>query len=541
LDGRNLTIQQFRDLQEKFTLWKMQNPKRSSSDELQALMRLYEIHNYGITSKDLALGKTVDWVQQDGQYHRVEAAVSGIFYCDPNQRGSLPQCHFNRASFKMSKDGQRMSYKQYIRDAQLVKEERLEKLEDIKLATAHDTGVDTGSGKSLMESALDTGFGSSSGVVRPVFMNMLLELVSLKAFMKNFVNIEAMDSMSFYYPMKTSAVQDHAAMHRATGLPTAEGRAGMDYGIEYDRYEINGWKYLRHAELTDEVNELVGKFLNVQSHYVEDLSEGMALLWDWPIVEGIQDMMVKGMWRRPKKGAPITWIKTDEIPFGKASVLTTNAKSSNLFQDQSGSTNDGKIYEPSVTTTEEFDYHNSTARAGTSGADELYEGVIALATLLKKKRSKIEYIILTDSRMTERMFKDSRFLDARLQTGNPRFQDETGFIGRISIGGSSSQTDIWEAPEGLFNVRATDDDTPTEVLPIIAGRYGRGWTHGVFTPASMRVDKGFEVVTDAGVGDSEVLRDNETTVITTSSKGSSWPGDYHDFAILWQCFAITHS
>lgn len=537
---RKFTLAEFKAMQERFALWKMENPKATSSEELIALMRLYEIHNYGVTSKDLTLGKSIDYIYEDGAYRRVEAAVNGIFYCDPNKRGELPTCMFNRAKFKLSDDGKRLSFKEFVRDAESLKTERLEKLEEIRLSVA-DTGTATASGKSLLESAIDTGFGSSSGVIRPVFMNMLLELVSIQAFMKNFVSIEPMDDATFYFPMKTSVVTDDSNMTR-TALPTPEGLAGTDHSISYDRYEINAWKFLRHAELTDEVNELIGKFINVQSHYVEDLAQGQALLWDWPILEGILTMIVRGTWRRPKKGTPWTWDITTEIPWGKASVLTTNAKLNYLFQDMSGTAlTDGIIYEPAVTTGNEFKYDSSTVRQGSTSEDETYEGIMALASLLKDKNSALEYVILSDSKQTERLFKDGRFLDARMMTGNPKFQDERGYLGRVAIGGSSTQTDVWEAPNGLVEAWDSDDTPTADVLtPIIGGRYGRAWHHGVLTPLNMRVDRGMEVKA-AGVGSANVLRDNETMVITTSTKGSSWPGDYHDAAILWQALADGHA
>lgn len=532
--------EEFQVLNDKMTRVKLQNPKISPTEELRTLMRFYEKHLYGVSSRDLTLGKTVDFVENnDGTYTQIEADCQGYFERDGNDPSGPLTCHFEMSKFK-EVDGKRLTYKEYLRDGKVIKSNRDEmiKLADAPQTTILDMG---GAGSSLLETGVLTGFGTATGVVPPRWVNWLMELVSLKAFMKNFVTIQPMDEMQIMFPLKTSKLEDDSEL-QATALPTQEGRAGTEHAIVWANWQINGWKYLRYAELTNEVAEMLDKYLNVTSKYSEELAEGHALLWDYPINYGIQQMLVKGTWRYPQFTPPSTYAweegsgTAEPIPFGSASVLTTNAKKNYLFQDLSGGS-DGTIYEPSVTTTEEFEYDSSTARAGSGAGDEIPEGLMALGSLLKEKGSQMDFVIFTDSRITERYFKDDRVQSLDYNLGDPKFQDERGYLGKVAIAGSSTFVDLWEAPPNLIPARDTDDTVADAAYPIFGGKYGEVWNHGVYSPISLRVDEGFEAKSD---GVATRIRPTESKVLTTSSKGSSWPGDYHHVAILWAMLDDAH-
>ena len=537
MDGKPFVGSEFQMMSNRIALWDMQNPNAKPRERLRFLLAQYEKHNWGVSSRDLALGKSVDYVKDGDKYLKVESDVRGYFYCNPNTKGDLPECHVERTRFKLA-NGKRMSEKEYLIDSRREQDGRNFKLTYTITPDVHTTGEQTDvSSKSVMESAIPTGFGSTSGIITPVYMNMLMELMSFHAFMTPFVTVQPMPSMSFYFPIKLTKVESDPDYQLAS-KPTPEGRAGMSgYEIDWTKWEVNGWKYLRHFELTDEISELMGQFLPVTQKYIEDMGIGMAMLWDYSIVEGMQQMLLSGYWRYPKytAGTPgdYAWVVNEkEIPWGKASVLTTNAKYNYLFQDLSGGTYDGKIYYPGSTTGDEFEYQTSGyARLQTTTADDLIEGILALGTLLKNKGSTLEYVILTDSLQTERLFRDANMRNLQIRTGDLKFQDATGYLGKLAIGGSVSYVDLWEAPVGHIPSRATTDAAPITVYPIIGGKYGMAWNQGIFSPLTMRIDEGFEAVADAG--SVARLRPTQSKVTTASSKGSSWPGDYHHLVILW--------
>lgn len=545
-EGRKWKRPEFIHMQNRQAAWRAENPGASPSEDLLTLQRLYEQHNYGVTSRDLTLGRSIDYVEEDGNYYRVESQVRGYFQGNPNRLGDLPECHFVRTRWKVE-NGKKMSYNEYVIDSQIQKSLRDE---EIKLAAGvpdpHTTSEQTGvTSKSLMHTAVESGFGSTDGVITPVFMNMLLELVSHKAFFKNFINVQPMPTMSFYFPMCHSRVQDVTIdgtieAFDQDALPTPEGRAGEDFEIDWGKWEVNGWKYLRHFELSNEIGEMIGQYIGVGQKYLEYIAEGMSLLWDWPIFLGIQTMLTRGVWRYPRlSSGTYTWYTTGTksiaIPWGSASVLTTNAKKNYLFQDLA--TGAGKIYEPSVTTTEEFVYQLSTARDYSATTDTLIEGIMALASLMDEKHSQLQYIILTDSVQKENLFRDADMRNLTIRSGEAKFQSEDGYLGQIAIGGSSSFVDLWIAPHGFVpsvtgDTTATTYTTGTTLYPIFGGKYGGGWNQGVFTPFNLRVDDGMESRTD---GDSvNRLRPTETKVTTASQKGSSWPANYNDVVILWE-------
>jgi hypothetical protein len=150
-----------------------------------------------------------------------------------------------------------------------------------------------------------------------------------------------------------------------------------------------------------------------------------------------------------------------------------------------------------------------------------------MATMLKEKGSKLEFLTIPPT-ITERIVSDPRFLETIQATGNPAFQNEAGYLGQIAIGGSNSRVDLWEYDPALVGTKQSSDSTPVTWLPVWGGRYGMSWNNGTWLPIYFRVDDGFEVKVDHGIDSTqEVLRPNETRVITAGSAGTSFPGDFN--------------
>lgn len=507
------------------------HPQSSPTERMILLNRLYEKYHYSVTSRDLARGYEIDYVKQDGKVLKLTNQVDGGFAVGgAGSRGvaALPIALYRRTRWKL--DGKPMTVAEFHRDRDIQREINL-----VDQRTSDDILT---KGKALLDHAgIDTGFGAEPGVISPVFTDLMLRKASEEAQFKAFVRQVPMPAMNFYFPLKTTVPTDDAeATPPAFGLtaePTAEGRAGVDYHISFSNFFVNGWKFLRHASLTRETMELLARWITVQNEYTGDLALGMSLLWDYPISEGWYSMLTAAKWRRFETGGG-TWSDEEFVPLSGTAgdaILTANAKKHILMQDLTPlSGNYGKIYEPDVTLA--LKWQASTLRNYSTGTDDVYELIVALMTLLKDKHSRGEFVAFP-SVITERLVNDPRFLETIQATGNPAFESESGFLGQIAVGGSNKRIDAWEYDSALIGVKQSVGDTTAATwLPIFAGRYGQTWNHGTWLPFYLRVDDGFEVVTNAGVGGTpEVLRPNETRVITAGSAGTSFPGNFTDLVM----------
>lgn len=519
----------YKRIQVQFVSYKYQHPQASATEMLIGLHRLYEREMYGVSARDLVRGYQVRY-QRDpddpNKVYKLKSKVRGLFLSSLNGVGdpnSFPSAVYERDEWKIE-DGKHMTEKMFYHDLQAQRE--------INLAVEY-TSRDMGDGESLLESGIDTGYGSTTGVITPVFQDLMLRLAAEKTMWKNFVSLIPMPDMTFYFPMRNSIVSDNTTAVAFDSVATGEGLAGLDIAIKYTKWEVNGWKFLRHFEITDEVRLMLGKFINVQADMVADLAQAHALLWDYSIAYGMKSMLVTGLWRRWDETATASFKDSDtEIPFGKASVLLGNAKLSYLYQDMT--TGAGKIYEPSATTGEEFVYDDSVARAGSAATDELLEGISALGTLLENKGSELQFVALPSSK-AELLFNDPRIANQTINTGITEFSSENGYLGRVNIIGTSTQVDVWKYNTDVHPASYEDDDpvTTKTLFPVWGGSYGKFWALGTYTPYYMRIDDGFEVIDGAGVGAGGVLRSNETSVFTSGSRGSSWPLDYHHLGCLW--------
>lgn len=520
----------YKRIQKQFLAYRCQHTKASPTELLIGMHRLYETEMFGVSARDMVRGYQVKYETDPSdptKVYKLKSKVRGLFLSSANgvpDPTSFPTAVYERDDWKVE-NGKFMNQKQFYHD--------LESQRAINL-TAEYTARDMGDGASLLDSGIDTGYGTSTGVITPIFQDLMLRLAAEKTMWKNFVTLVPMPDMTFYFPMRNSKVTDNSTEVSATAAVTLEGRAGLDINIKYTKWEVNGWKFLRHFEITDEVKLLLGKFLNVQGDLVEDLAQAHALLWDYSIAYGMKSMLTAGLWRRWDQTSTAGFKDSDtEIPFGAASVLTTNAPSNYLFQDLSAGSA-GKIYTPSVVTTEEFEWENAVARAGSTDADELLEGISALGTLLEGKGSKLEFIALPSNK-AELLFNDPRISNQNIVTGITQFESENGYLGRLNIIGTSTMVDVWKYnndvhPDGF----ASDDGTPVQLYPVWGGSYGKFWALGTYTPYYLRIDDGFQVMDDTGVVNGvDVLRSNETSVFTSGSRGSSWPLDYHHLGCLW--------
>lgn len=529
--NKDMSKQQYEAFTKRYMLLAGANPNMSPTQKLITLSRMYEEYHYGITTKDLARGyseRTV-WDESSKKWITLHSRCRGSFVFGGHKNNAPnndPVLIFERAGFRRADDGFK-EYNEVIRDAQVDS--------DIKLtAAAESTYRDMGDGSSLMETSVDTIYGSSTGIITPVLVDRMLRLTAEKVMAKNFATVVPMDSMMFYYPIRNSRVTDNSTAVSATAKATAEGRAGLDINVKYTKWEGNGWKFLRHAEITNEIEEIVAKFINVSQDLSDDLALGHALLWDYSCFNGWYDMITRGYWRRWDKGDDAFTSGSDldetEIPFGAASVLTTNAKKNYIFQDGT----DGKIYEPAVTTGNEMKFDSSTLLAGSTTSDLLMEGIAEACHKLKVKGGIPEFVLLPQ-KLSRILFKDARLINTQILTGTTKFQDENGYLGRVNIIGTTSTVDVWEYPEELFGQQTLDDVSACKADVVFVGSYGKFWNLGVFSPFYLRVDEGYEVVADRGVTTGfSTLRSNETKVLTSGSKGSSFPGDYHHLVcLLW--------
>jgi hypothetical protein len=517
------------DLQKRYVEYMQLHPNMTQTERLILLNRTLEKAHYGVTMRDLARGYEIDYVQDSNskKWMEVTSAVDGVIKVGgtgndtPN---SDPTVAFHRTSWKVT-NGKPMSYMELVQDKKIKREINL-------AASEHTTASDiAAAGTALLEhEGIDTGFGATPGVITPRFVDMMMKKFSETTVFKNFVTMFPMPGMTFYYPIKTTVPTDDAGTAFDVA-PTPEGQAGLEYAMSFTKYLINGWKHLRHAGLTDELLDLLSGFIPVQAEYVEDLGEVMAFLWDYAIAEGMFNMLYTAKWWRPGTAGTV-WAAEEFVPLAGAAgvnILAGNAKKHFLWQDISGvAADDGKIFEPHGTTTDE--YETGVLRGGSSTTDTPFELVLALATLLKDKKSKCEYVAWP-TKITELISRDARFLEMIQATGSIQFQSENGYLGQIAIGGTNGRTDVWEYDSSLLDTKLTGDVGTWPMLPIFAGKYGRAWNLGMYTPLYMRVDDGREVVAAIGTGDSNVTRVNETRVITAGTKGSSFPGNFNDLVM----------
>jgi len=521
--NKPMTDDYFKALGMNLKLYIDSHPNTTMSLRRLQSNRLLEKYHYGVTSRDLDRGYEVAYVEQDGKYFRIQNQLQGAFVVggEGNNSTDAPvQAKYARTKFKQV--GKGMSVREVCLDKQIMHEINL---------TDVTTGTDpAGAGVATLDHlGIDTGFGATPGVILPSWMNEMLRKNSEAPRFQNIVRDFPMQSMTFRFPNKTTIPSDSTAVD-ATEAPTAEARAGQDYAISFEPFDVNGWKFLLHSVLSREMLDMISKFIPIQSEYIEDLALAHALLWDYSIGEGLFQMLWTATWRRFVSGSG--WTDSEFVPLSGTAgdaILGANAKKHYVFQDTTpGSANYGKLYEPLTATPTK--YLTSLLRGDSTATDDIYEGILALATLQKNKKSALEFVMIPP-RITELLMKDSRFLSNFEQTGNPQFQTESGFLGQIAIGGSAGRVDLWEyQPEQLI-AKVTTDTTPANMDVIYGGRYGRSWNLGRWLPTYFRTDDGREVVA-RGIGGTSVVRPNETTIITAGSAGSSFPGNHQDLSML---------
>lgn len=529
--------QEYRAIQEKYFRYCEDHPDLTTTEKFIALNRLYEKAHFGVTSRDLARGYEIEYDKQpNGKTVKLKNSVHGRFIVggDGNRGvGADPVAQYTRTRWEPASG--ELSEITVNRDKEVTRHIAL-------AASEHLTSTDilTTGDKLLDHRGIDTGFGGATGVIAPEYVNMLLEKAGAKAMFKNFANIVPMPSMTFYYPLKVSSILDNADIAAAT-YPTKEGYAGTEFAISYDKWLVNGWKYLRHAGLSVELIQMLSRFINVRGDYINDMRDAMTLLWDFTIAEGLWSMMTTAKWRRPESGGA-TWSDEEFVPLSAAGTILTgagNAKKYIVYQNLKPDSLDyGLIYE-AADSANHLKFQSSTLRPGSEVNDDLYELIVAMGTMLKNNRSKMEFFMAPPI-ITEYFMRDSRFLDMTMSTGNPAFQGENGYLGQISIGGSSQKVDVWEYETDVLGAKATTDTVPIVVYPVFAGAYNRFWNMGIFSPTYMRVDDGMEVKA-VGTGGVDVIRPNETRVITVGSRGSSFPGDMHHLVLGLINLTVDHT
>jgi hypothetical protein len=169
-------------------------------------------------------------------------------------------------------------------------------------------------------------------------------------------------------------------------------------------------------------------------------------------------------------------------------------------------------------------YQSSTLRANylSPAGSNIFDFIVDLAEMMKNKNRKLEWVALTSVAATM-LSKDDRFINSQYKTGNVRFQDETGFMGRVPIGGTSTFVDVWAIPDGALAAKTTADSPALAITGMIfGGEYRKTGIIAPYAPFSLVVDDGFEVV---AVDTVNVLRRNDTKVLTSKSVQAVAPWD----------------
>jgi len=455
--------------------YKLQNPKASNTDIMIRMQELLSLGHYGITPREMTLG------------YRKNPKKPGYGFYLENPGYEFQFCIDPKPVFKVGKE---FKFEQ---------------------TTSGDTPP-------LIQNPLTGGsYGGATGIIPPYWYDVMLRKTSRYTMAKNIAMTFMMRSLVGQAPIKVTKVDD--TVDAGTFTPTAEGRAGIDYNNTYEVHKFDAYKYLLHSGLTWEVMIALEGMIDVQADVIDDLALAHALLVDMDFWEGQYSAIVAGKYRRWETGA---WGATEEIPLGSASVLTTNAKKHRLFFDLTS----GKTYYPAVGAGNENKYHSSTLRESykSPSGSAVFDFIVDIAEQMKNKNRKLEWIAVT-SGVTTMLSKDDRFLNTQFDTGNIRFQDESGYLGRIRLGGSGGTVDVWEIPNNAIAAKTTADTPTVSIVDMIfGGEYRKTGIIAPFAPFSLFVDKGFEVKA-VGVGGSGVLRMNDTAVITTKSVQAVLPWD----------------
>lgn len=536
---KELTDEQYIALQEKLLAYTDAHEHVSPTERMIAMCRLLEKARYGVTSRDLARGYEIDYAEEDGRIFELRSSLRGHFGVGrgvDNIGTDEPIALYQRTKWNVK--GKPMAVTEFYRD--------IERKRQIGLAAEeHTTASDIqGAGAALLEhGGIDTGYGAAAGVITPAYMDMMLRIVSEEAMFKNFVYTMPVQKAAFYFPLKTTKPSDDTSAVGAAIDPTAEGRAGLEFAMSFLSFYVSCWKHLRHAGLTIELLDLLKGYIDLKREYITDLAIAHGLLWDYSCAEGMHNMITTAKWRRPETAGP-SWSDEEYVPLvdvatGAEIIGSGNPEKHFLWQDLTPGAGYGLIYNPHDTTPTK--YETSDLRSGSSAGDDFFELVIALAQLAKNKGSKLEYIAIPGS-MCETWAKDARFLDTTKTTGNPAFQNEKGYLGQISIGGSNQRVDLWEYNTALTLAKESTDTTPRAYEVIYGGMYGKAWAQGILTPFYLRVDDGYEVLArGTGGTPSDVIRINETRVITAGSRGTSFPLDYHHLVLGFIVKTFAHA
>jgi hypothetical protein len=521
----------YKNIQLKYVSYLNAHPDMTPTERFIVLNRLMEKAHFGVTSRDLSRGFEVEYVQDEDAILKLTNRVQGHFHVGGPGNDSVdadPKVIYQRTKWDVER---RLTLKDYMIDCVSQRQINLAQEE-------HYTSTDVqGAGTALIDHlGIDTGYGATPGVILPQFVNMMLRKVAEKTVFTKFCRTFPMPAMNFTFPLKTTKPSDDTSAVGPTLMPTKEGRAGLDYAMSFSRYQVNGWKHLRHAVLSVELIDLLREFLNIQGEYTADLAELIALLWDYSIAEGLWSMIWAAKWRRPDVSGA-AWADSEYVPLAGASganILLGNHQNHMLYQDlKPGSSQYGYVYNPVYENgvSDATEYLTATLRDNSGAGDDIFELIGCLGTLLKNKGSEIQYVAWPPI-ITEFLIRDGRFLETIQATGNPAFQSETGYLGQIAVGGSNKRVDCWEYDGSLLSAKATTDSTPYPITGIFAGKYADAWNLGVYSAPYLRVDDGREVVARVDDGSAvSTVRPNETRILTVGSRGSSFPGNYADIVL----------
>jgi len=289
----------------------------------------------------------------------------------------------------------------------------------------------------------------------------------------------------------------------------------------YTLWQMDAYKYKYHSGLTMEVLEVVQAYIQFVADLTGDMRLAYDLLIDQDYFESQYEAINQGKIRRWNGSA---WAFATEIAQTTAAVMAANAPKHVLWY----STVDKLFYTPSVTPGDENKFQASTVHADAPTNALLLDLPLWAAGLMKKKGARAEYYNFHPD-LIPIMASDPRWNNLQVRSGNIVFASEQGYLGKFFLGGTQSQSDVWELPQGVLDAKVTADVGAYKIYPVLVGEYGRSGVIAPWIPVNMTMDKGFEVKTIDAVS---VLRPNDTEVFTLTGHQAVMPWDINGLSIV---------
>lgn len=366
-------------------------------------------------------------------------------------------------------------------------------------------------------------FGASTGLVPVTWLDDMIREASRITMATKFARTFPMVGPVDQAPIKKVKAEDWMG----SVTPVKEGRAGVDVEGGYALWNFDAYEYLYHSAISLRLLDAVGNRLPIREDLVADMAELYQLMVDQDYFESQWAGIIFGKIRRWTGSA---FANNADVAQGAAPFIGANAPKHIVFYNLK----DKKLYTPSTTAADVLKFQSSTLHTEAPSNLEFWDVFPVVGEMLKQKRAKFEYFA-ANFKMTKRLAWDSRFSNVQYKTGSIVNQGETGFLGSVPVGGTSTFVDAWELPQGILDAKMTTDTTPVPILPVLCGQYQRSGAVCPWKPFQMGVDKGFEVVARTaadGTANVSVVRPNNTEVLTAGAAQAVIPWDLQGLALV---------